>query len=181
VANERLVVGMRCKHAGVRPSMGSVGDAYDKAPCESFFATLECELIDQHRFRNQAEARMAVFDIIEGWYNPHRRHSGLGQKSPLNFESESATEHRHRNPGRKRGIRIGDARSGWVMAFVLREDGSEDPSRPDPDPAGSGAEGITADALGHLDFGVDCTASVLKYTPIRLLPPRQASDRSHEL
>jgi putative transposase len=66
--------------------MGSVGDAYDNALCESFFATLECELLKRRRFRNQAEAKMAVFEFIEGWYNPHRRHSALGHKSPLNFE-----------------------------------------------------------------------------------------------
>ncbi len=53
------------------------GDAYDSALCESFFATLECELLDRRRFPIQAEARMAVFDFIEGWYNPHRRHSSL--------------------------------------------------------------------------------------------------------
>jgi putative transposase len=63
--------------------MGSVGDAYDDAMCESLFATLECELLDRTRFRNQAEARMAVFDFIEGWYNPRRRHSALGYKSPM--------------------------------------------------------------------------------------------------
>lgn len=83
-----IAFGLRCKHAGVRPSMGSVGDAYDNALCESFFATLECELIEKERFQNQAEARMAVFDFIEGWYNPHRRHSALGQMSPLNFEKK---------------------------------------------------------------------------------------------
>lgn len=81
-----IAFGLRCKHAGVRPSMGSVGDAYDNAMCESFFATLECELLDQERFPNQAKARMAVFDFIEGWYNPHRRHSALGQMSPMNYE-----------------------------------------------------------------------------------------------
>ena len=85
-----IAFGLRCKHAGVHPSMGSVGDAYDNALCESFFASLECELIEQERFRNQAEARMAVFDYNEGWYNPHRRHSGLGQNSPLNFERNHA-------------------------------------------------------------------------------------------
>jgi putative transposase len=79
-------LGRRCKHAGVRPSMGSVGDAYDNAMCESFFATLECELLDRTRFRNQAEARMGRFDFIEGWYNPRRRHSALGYKSPMNYE-----------------------------------------------------------------------------------------------
>ena len=66
--------------------MGSVGDAYDNALCESFFATLECELLDRRRFPSQAEARMAIFEYIEGWYNPHRRHSALGYHSPLNYE-----------------------------------------------------------------------------------------------
>jgi putative transposase len=78
--------GKRCREAGVTPSMGSVGDAYDNALAESFFATLECELLDRTRFRNQIEARMAIFDFIEGWYNPHRRHSGIGYDSPSKFE-----------------------------------------------------------------------------------------------
>ena len=81
-----IAFGLRCKEARVRPSMGSVGDCYDNAMCESFFATLECELLERKRFRNQAEAKMAVFDFIEAWYNPHRRHSALGQMSPLNYE-----------------------------------------------------------------------------------------------
>src|SRR5262245_31588408 len=66
--------------------MGSVGDAYDHSLCESFFATLECELLDRERFRTPAEARRAVFDFIEGWYNPRRRHSALGYESPLRYE-----------------------------------------------------------------------------------------------
>jgi putative transposase len=81
-----IAFGLRCREAGVRPSMGSVGDAYDNALCESFFATLECELLDRRRFRTQAEAKMAVFDFIEGFYNPHRRHSALGHESPVNYE-----------------------------------------------------------------------------------------------
>ena len=81
-----IAFGARCRKAGVRPSMGSVGDCYDNAMCESFFATLECELLDQHRFRSQAEARMAVFEFIEGWYNPRRRHSAIGYLSPLDYE-----------------------------------------------------------------------------------------------
>ena len=76
----------RCKEAGVRPSTGSVGDAYDNAMCESFFATLECELIDRRRFRSHSEARMAVFQFIEGFYNPARRHSALGYLSPIEYE-----------------------------------------------------------------------------------------------
>ena len=81
-----VAFGKRCAEAGVRPSMGSVGDAYDNALCESFFATLECELLDRHRFRTQVEARLAVFDFIEGWYNPRRRHSALEYRSPMTFE-----------------------------------------------------------------------------------------------
>ncbi len=61
-----LAFGKRCAEAGMRPSMGSVGDAYDNAMCESFFATLECELLDRRRFAPQAEARMACFSFIEG-------------------------------------------------------------------------------------------------------------------
>lgn len=78
--------GLRCREAGVRPSMGSVGDCYDNAMCESFFATLECELLAGRRFRAQAEATMSVFEFIEGWYNPRRRHSALGYLSPIDFE-----------------------------------------------------------------------------------------------
>jgi hypothetical protein len=62
--SEEDLKGARCKEAGVRPSTGSVGDAYDNAMCESFFATLECELIDRRRFRSHSEARMAVFQFI---------------------------------------------------------------------------------------------------------------------
>ena len=66
--------------------MGSVGDAYDNAMAESFFATLECELLDRRTFKTQAEARMAVFEFIEGFYNPRRRHSSLGYLSPVDYE-----------------------------------------------------------------------------------------------
>jgi putative transposase len=85
-----IAFGKRCREAGVRPSMGSVGDAYDNALCESFFATLECELLDRRRFATQAEARMAVFDFIEGFYNPRRRHSALGYLSPLDYERRAS-------------------------------------------------------------------------------------------
>jgi putative transposase len=78
--------GNRCQEAGVMPSMGSVGDAYDNAMAESFFATLERELLSRRRFKTQVEAEMAVFEWIEGWYNPHRRHSSLGYRSPVNYE-----------------------------------------------------------------------------------------------
>ena len=71
---------------GVRPSMGSVGDAYDNAMAESFFASLECELIDRKSWPTKTEARLALFTWIEGWYNPRRRHSALNYLSPMNFE-----------------------------------------------------------------------------------------------
>jgi putative transposase len=86
-----VAFGLRCHEAGVRPSMGSVGDAYDNAMCESFFATLECELLDRHRFQTPAEAERAVFEFIEGWYNPHRRHSALAYLSPINYERTHLT------------------------------------------------------------------------------------------
>jgi len=78
--------GLRCRAAGVRPSMGSVGDCFDNAMCESFFATLECELLDRVTLRTPRDARSIVFDFIEGWYNPKRRHSSLDYESPIAFE-----------------------------------------------------------------------------------------------
>ena len=86
--------GERCRRWGVVPSMGSVGDCFDNAMAESFFATLECERLDRTHFhdprssRGQAhhQARRAIFEFIEGWYHPHRRHQGLGQQSPIAFE-----------------------------------------------------------------------------------------------
>lgn len=85
-----IAFGERCRESGVRPSMGSAGDCFDNAMAESFFATLECELLDRCSFRHQNEARAAVFRFIEGWYNPHRRHSGIGQMSPIDFERKYA-------------------------------------------------------------------------------------------
>ena len=81
-----IAFGQRCREAGVRPSMGSVGDCFDNALCESFFATLECELLARHRFKTPQEARSTVFEFLEGWYNRHRRHSALGYLSPAEFE-----------------------------------------------------------------------------------------------
>ena len=88
-----LEFGARCRKEGIRPSMGSVGDCYDNALCESFFATLECELLDRSSFRNPNEARLAVFDFIEGFYNTRRRHSALGQVSPVVFERTNEATH----------------------------------------------------------------------------------------
>lgn len=81
-----VAFGKRCQEMGVRPSMGTVGDAYDNAMAESFFASLECELIDRRSWKTKTEARVAIFTWIEAWYNPHRRHKGIKQQSPINFE-----------------------------------------------------------------------------------------------
>ena len=72
-----VAFGQRCEDAGVRPSMGPAGDCYDSALCESFFATLERELIERKSYATRPEARLSVFDFVEGWYNPHRLHSAL--------------------------------------------------------------------------------------------------------
>ena len=72
--------------------MGSIGDCYDNAITESFFATLECELLAQHRFQTHTEARTAIFASIEGFYTPHRRHSALGYLSPAAFERQIFAE-----------------------------------------------------------------------------------------
>lgn len=85
-----IAFGRRCREAGVKPSMGSIGDCFDNAMCESFFATLECELIERYSFRTRAQARMAVFEFIEGWYNLHRRHSALNYDSPHSYELKAA-------------------------------------------------------------------------------------------
>ena len=89
--------------------MGSVGmpepvlgpakpDPGDNALCESFFATLECELLERRRFASQGEARMACFSFIEGFYNPTRRHSALGYRSPICYEQEMQTDQQSATP-----------------------------------------------------------------------------------
>jgi Integrase core domain len=86
----------------VRPSKGTVGDAYDNAMAESFFATLECELIARRKWETKTQARLEIFGWIESWYNPRRRHCGLGQMSPINFENlhqeEKKTESNEQTP-----------------------------------------------------------------------------------
>jgi len=75
---------------GALASMGSVADCFDNALAESAFATLECELFDQQpggRFQTRRDAKLAVFDFLETFYNPRRRHSALGMRSPLAFEA----------------------------------------------------------------------------------------------
>ena len=104
-----LAFGNRCREAGVRPSMGSVGDAYDNALCESFFASLECELLDRRRFTSQAQARMAVFSFVEGFYNPcgSTPPSATARPSPTRrrtlFSCQPSPDHQIPPPSTKAG------------------------------------------------------------------------------
>jgi putative transposase len=85
-----VAFGRRCTEAGVVPSTGSVGDCYDNAITESFFATLECELLARHAFSSPAAARTALFAYIEGFYNTQRRHSALGYQTPASYERSTS-------------------------------------------------------------------------------------------
>jgi putative transposase len=127
-----VAFGKRCGEAGVRPSMGSVGDAYDNAMAESFFSTLEAELLSRRRFTSQAEARMACFSYIEGWYNPVRLHSGLGYRSPMTYEADREVAWHKRSPlDRKPSTETGQPQ--WWMA-VRGETGAGEGIRTlDPD------------------------------------------------
>jgi putative transposase len=86
-----VLFGKRCAKAGVEVSMGSVGDCYDNAVCETFHASLKKERIYRQSWPTRAAARTAIFEYIEGWYNPRRRHSTLGYRSPIEFEREHAS------------------------------------------------------------------------------------------
>ena len=88
-----VAFGHRCEELGILPSMGSVGDCYDNVLAESFFATLECELIDRSAFGNHSEARLAVFDYVEAFYNPRRRHSSIDYLSPIAYERRWREQH----------------------------------------------------------------------------------------
>jgi putative transposase len=81
-----LAFGRRCRLAGIEQSMGGRGSAYDNAVCESFFKTLKSELVDRQSWPSKAELRTAVFDYIECFYNPRRRHSSLDYLSPAEYE-----------------------------------------------------------------------------------------------
>ena len=78
----------RCAKAGIEVSMGSVGDCYDNAVCETFHASLKKEKIYRQSWPTRAVARVAIFEYIEGWYNPRRRHSTLAYLSPIEFERQ---------------------------------------------------------------------------------------------
>jgi Integrase core domain len=126
-----LAFGQRCANLGVRPSMGSVGDAYDNAVAESFFASLERELIHRRSFGTKAEARLALFRYIEGWYNPRRRHSALGRISPIDHERKNVPQlpfvRRHLinasepawNPSDNRPLNRGNSNSNPLLRWSI--------------------------------------------------------------
>jgi putative transposase len=79
--------GQRLRAAGLLASMGTVGDCYDNAMMESFWGTLQLELLDQQKWKTRDELANAIFEWIECWYNPKRRHSSIGMHSPVTFEA----------------------------------------------------------------------------------------------
>lgn len=83
--------GRRLRDAGLLGSMGTVGDAYDNAMIESFFSTLQRELLDRHHWRTRRELALAIFEWIEAWYNPRRRHSSINNAAPVTYETERAS------------------------------------------------------------------------------------------
>jgi putative transposase len=83
------VFGRRLRDAGLLASMGSVGDAYDNAMIESFFGTLQLELLDRRQWSTRRELAQAIFEWIEAWYNPTRRHTSIGSLAPVEFERVS--------------------------------------------------------------------------------------------
>jgi putative transposase len=103
-----IAFGRRCREAGVQPSMGTAGDAYDNAMCESFFGTLEAELLSREHFATHEQARQRIFWFLEGWYNIRRLHSSLGYCSPMEFEQQYE---KTQNPPR-RGLPTAGRRRG---------------------------------------------------------------------
>ncbi|MGI6543274.1 MAG: IS3 family transposase [Limnochordia bacterium] len=90
--------GRALREAGILPSMGTTGDAYDNALAESFWASLQTELLDRRKWKTRAELRSAVFHYIEGFYNRKRLHSALDYTSPLEFEEEWRKKQRQEEP-----------------------------------------------------------------------------------
>jgi len=114
-----IAFGRRCREARVQPSMGTAGDAYDNAMCESFFGTLEAELLSREHFATHEQARRRLFWFLEGWYNVRRLHSSIGYCSPLEFEEahiekQAAPECRLPTVGRRHGRDRRPAARPWT-------------------------------------------------------------------
>jgi putative transposase len=84
--------GRRLRAAGLLGSMGSIGDCFDNSLAESFFGTLQLELLDRHRWQTREELASAIFDYLKAFYNPRRRHSSIGNFSPAEFESRHTAD-----------------------------------------------------------------------------------------
>jgi putative transposase len=82
--------GRRLRQAGLLGSIGSIGDCFDNSVVEAFFATLQRELLDQHHWERRDQLALAIFDWVETWYNPRRRHSYCGHLSPIDYETANA-------------------------------------------------------------------------------------------
>ena len=83
-----LSLGRRLEEAGIVPSMGRVGSAYDNSLAESFVATLKTELLYRDRWPTRQATRTAIFEYLEGFYNRKRLHSALGYRSPADYEQD---------------------------------------------------------------------------------------------
>jgi putative transposase len=114
----------RCAKAGIEISMGSVGDCYDNAVCETFHASINKERIYRRSWPTRAEARAAVFEYIEAWYNPRRRHSTLGYLSPAEFERHHAQLTAPRD-STAREIIAGNGSAPSEIALDVRTDGAQ--------------------------------------------------------
>jgi putative transposase len=114
-----IAFGRHCREAGVQPSMGTAGDCYDNAMCESFFGTLESELLAREHFDTHEQARRRLFWFLEGWYNVRRLHSSIGYRSPLEFE-DLYTKNHTASPcglptvGRRHGRDVRPAARPWT-------------------------------------------------------------------
>jgi putative transposase len=85
--------GKRLEAAGILPSMGTIGDCFDNSMMESFWGTMQLELLDSRAWKTRAELATAIFEWIECWYNPRRRHSSIGMLSPTQFETRHTPPH----------------------------------------------------------------------------------------
>ena len=86
-----LAFATACRRLGIQRSTGRTGNALDNAPAESFFSTLQHELIDRHRWTTRARARQHLATWISGWYNHHRLHSAIGMVPPIEYELTHTT------------------------------------------------------------------------------------------
>ena len=143
-----LAFGKRCRDRGIVTSTGSAGDCYDNAMAESFFATLECELIDRRSLRTHGDARMAIFQFIEGWYNTKRRHSALEYLSPNEFERRAAASAR-----KAQGDARGRERTGLEPCRIGRPGIHNHPLRRPPTP--DSEKDPLPSAIVHLSAGDD--------------------------